>query len=80
MCLNPQTGIYEKNYVLEFYDIKKDPHELNPLTIDEMNKWQYRNFVALCRQQNRISKRANFAMNGRVCRFNGRDLIDDPIF
>ena len=33
-CFNPQTGIYEKQIVLEFYDIQVDPFEIINIPIE----------------------------------------------
>ena len=75
-CFNEKTGIYEHVVELEFYDLKADPLEDDALAISEMNKYQRWNFYRLCHQLNGISKRATYYQNGRICKFNGEQLID----
>ena len=75
-CLNEKTGIYEHMVELEFYDLEADPFEDDALIIEEMNKSQRWNFYRLCHQLNRISKRAIYYQNGKICSFKGEQLID----
>ena len=78
-CLNQTTGIYEKEYELEFYDIKNDEFEDDALVKEEMSKFQWYAFKRLCREQNKISRKATYFQNGKVCKMTGEDLIDiDP--
>ncbi len=79
-CLNPDTGIYEKKITLEFYDIKNDPYENDALVREEMSRQQYKKFRKLCKELNKISKRATYFQNGKICNRNGEGLIDtDPL-
>ncbi len=78
-CLNQTTGIYEKQHNLEFYDIKNDKFENNALTKEEMSYKQWYSFKRLCRELNKISRKATYFQNGKVCKRNGSNLIDiDP--
>ncbi len=79
-CFNEKTGIYEHVVELEFYDLKADPFEDDALIIEEMNKSQRWNFYRLCHQLNRISKRATYYQNGKICSFKGEQLVDtEPV-
>jgi len=73
-CLNEDTGIYEHVVDLEYYDLEADPFEMAPLTLSEMNRKQKRNFVKLCGRLNKISRKATYYQNGKVCKYNGEQL------
>ena len=75
-CLNEETGIYEKEYELEFYDLASDPFENDALLRSEMNREQRRAFYRLCYKLNWIGKRAVYYHNGKICEFDGSNLID----
>lgn len=75
-CLNEESGIYEKKVFLEFYDINADPLETNALVRSEMSQQQFRGFLKLCRELNKISRRATFFQNGQDCNPDGSNLID----
>ena len=78
-CINQVTGVYEKEHSLEFYDIKNDEFENDALVKDEMSPKQWYSFKRLCRQINKISRKATYFQNGKVCKMNGSNLIDiDP--
>lgn len=80
-CFNPKTGIYEKKHALEFYDLKIDPFEEDSLVYDEITDYaQYYGFVKLCKELNRVSRRAKYFQNGYICDWRtGDNLIDiDP--
>ena len=68
-CLNPETGIYEKMTVLEFYDAKVDPLEDSDLLLDplQMTNQQRLGFLRACFALNRVSRRATYFQNGRLC-------------
>lgn len=82
-CLNPATGIYEKQYTMEFYD--KQIGELielpegadfedMPLTLDMMNREQQDAFDRLCARMNEVSERATYFQNGQSCDPDGSNL------
>ncbi len=75
-CLNPVTGVYEKETVLEFYDLKHDPLENDALTLEEMNSRQFFGYLRLCSELNRVSKRARYFQNGKLCDDLGENLVD----
>jgi len=78
-CYNNGTGVFEKKLNLEFYDIRNDPSENDALVFDEMNRYQYRSFLRLCYQMNKVSRKATFFQNGKACDYRGENLIDiDP--
>ena len=78
-CLT-EKGVYAKQHYLEFYDTKSDALELDALVKEEMTKRQWIAFKRLCLEVNKISKRAAFYQNGKVCKMNGSQLIDiDPV-
>ena len=78
-CFNEETGIYEHVVDLEFYDLRSDPFEMDALVVEEMSKKQWRKFRRLCKKLNKVSKRANYYQNGKVCMMDGSNLTDrDP--
>ena len=67
-CL--RDGIFDKEVNLELYDLKTDALENTNLLADprSMTKRQLYGFMNVCRGLNRVSRRANFFQNGRVCK------------
>ena len=79
-CYNEHTGRYEKDIVLQFYDLYSDPFENDALVIDEMSPYQYKAFQKLCDAINKVSYNAKFYQNAGDCKSDGSNLTDiDPI-
>jgi arylsulfatase A-like enzyme len=78
-CYNAATGVYEHVVDLQFYDLRRDPFEMDALVFDEMSYWQHRAFRRLCKQFNEVSSSAVYYQNGYVCHMDGSNLRDmDP--
>ena len=78
-CYNAATGVYEHVVDLQFYDLRRDPFEMDALVFDEMSYWQHRAFRRLCKQFNQVSSAAVYYQNGHVCHLDGSNLTDiDP--
>lgn len=66
-CL--RDGIYDKVVNLEFYDTLNDRFETSDLLADPsaMSDAERSAFVAMCNAMNRVSRNANYFLNGETC-------------
>lgn len=66
-CL--RDGIYDKAVTLEFYDTQTDPFETTDLLAapSELSDTQRTAFLAMCKAMNRVSRNANYFLNGETC-------------